>query len=85
MTAPMALGALRAVQDAGLAVPGDVAIVVTEDVPLNDQVHPALTSVGVDPWENGVESARVLLGLREGVVIATTDLPIRVRERGTTV
>lgn len=40
----MALGALRAVQEAGLIVPTDLSIVGFDDVALADQANPALTT-----------------------------------------
>jgi len=43
----MAIGAMSAFQDAGLAVPDDIAIAGFDDVPLARYLQPALTSVRV--------------------------------------
>lgn len=44
----MAIGALSAFRDAGLAVPGDIAVVGFDDIPLARFVEPPLSSVHVD-------------------------------------
>ncbi|WP_326543740.1 LacI family DNA-binding transcriptional regulator [Pseudorhodoferax sp.] len=44
----MALGCLFALQEAGVDVPGQVALVGFDDVPIARYVNPALTTAGVD-------------------------------------
>jgi LacI family transcriptional regulator len=44
----MAIGAMLALQDAGLAVPDDVAIVGFDDIPLAGLVRPALTTLKIE-------------------------------------
>lgn len=44
----MALGALSAIREEGLSVPGDVAVAGFDDIPMARYAHPALTSVHVD-------------------------------------
>lgn len=63
---PMALGAIRAIEERGLTIPHDVAIVVCEDVPLAAQMRPAVTSVGVNPEENGEHVVRLLVSSIRG-------------------
>ena len=41
----MAIGAIQAVQDGGLNVPGDIAILGFDDIPAARLVHPSLTTV----------------------------------------
>jgi LacI family transcriptional regulator len=41
----MAFGAMRAIREAGLRVPEDIAMVGYEDMPAASQVTPALTSI----------------------------------------
>ncbi len=44
----MALGALLALQDAGVSCPQDVAVVGFDDIPLASLVRPGLTTLGID-------------------------------------
>lgn len=57
----LALGALRALADAGLACPGDVSLVGFNDMPLIDRISPPLTTVRVPHYEIGAEAAELLL------------------------
>jgi len=49
----MAIGALLALQDAGLNVPGDVAIVGFDDVPMAALMRPGLTTLGIRIADTG--------------------------------
>jgi DNA-binding LacI/PurR family transcriptional regulator len=83
----MAMGALSALQAAGRAVPGDVAIVGFDDSPLAAQAQPALSSVRQPIEEMGREMAHLLTRMvtsRERVarqVILATELVIRASSR----
>jgi LacI family transcriptional regulator len=57
----MALGAMAAVADLGLSVPGDVALVGFDDVPMSGFLRPALTTVSVEAQELGVRAMEVLV------------------------
>ncbi len=57
----MAIGCLRAFAEAGLAVPGDIAVAGFDDIPLARLVHPALTTMRVDIAELGACALRLLL------------------------
>lgn len=57
----MALGAMSALRDAGLAVPGDVAVAGFDDIPMARYVDPPLSSVHVDISALGERAARCLL------------------------
>ena len=57
----MAAGALRALSDAGLRVPEDVAVVGFEDAPIAASTHPPLTTVHQSPEEMGREMVAMLL------------------------
>lgn len=57
----MAIGALRAVAEAGRRVPEDFSIVGFDDIELAGFVHPALTTVGCSIKELGREAGRVLI------------------------
>lgn len=57
----MALGAIYAIQDAGLKVPGDIALVGYDDRDFAAWVRPALTTVRMPSYEMGMAAARLLL------------------------
>ncbi|WP_323958847.1 LacI family DNA-binding transcriptional regulator [Arthrobacter sp. JZ12] len=59
----VSIGALRALKQAGKAVPGDVSLVGIDDVPLTADLTPALTTVHVPFEELGRMTAAVALGL----------------------
>jgi LacI family transcriptional regulator len=61
----MAVGALRAVREAGLRVPEDVALVGFDDVPIAAAVEPALTTVRQPIEDLGSMAADLLLDLLE--------------------
>lgn len=49
----LAVGVVRAIEDAGLRVPDDVSVVGFDDTPLARRVRPALTTVHQDAAEKG--------------------------------
>ncbi|RMF12990.1 MAG: LacI family transcriptional regulator [Alphaproteobacteria bacterium] len=57
----IALGAIRALEQAGRAVPGDVAVVGYDDIPLAAYVHPSLTTVRQDVAAGGRALVDLLL------------------------
>lgn len=57
----MALGALRALRDAGTTVPDDVAVVGFDDIPIAAHTEPSLTTVHQPCHEMGATAARMLL------------------------
>jgi LacI family transcriptional regulator len=62
----MALGALRALLDAGLHVPDDVALVGFDDMPFAATTHPPLTTVHQPIADLGRRAVQLLLSLIEG-------------------
>ena len=62
----VALGAYSALREAGLSIPGDVAVVGFDDIPLASFVSPTLTSVAVPGQEIAVESYKLLTCLMRG-------------------
>ncbi len=57
----MAMGALRALSDAALRVPDEVALVSFDDIPWGTRVSPPLTAVAQPTYDLGVSAARILL------------------------
>ena len=63
----MALGVMRAMFEAGRAVPGDVSIVGFDDVPFARYLTPPLTTIRQDFEEIGERSVHLLLDAIHGV------------------
>lgn len=59
----LSLGVLRAIQESGLDVPQDVGVVSFDNFPVADLADPPLTSVDVDVFELGVQTACMLFKL----------------------
>lgn len=62
----MTVGALRAINEAGLAVPADIAIVGFDDTPWAPLLRPSLTTIAQPTYDVGSEAARLLLTRIEG-------------------
>lgn len=59
----MALGAMRAIQENGLRIPEDVALVGFDDIPASAHTHPALTTVRQSIHKMGMVAAKSLIDL----------------------
>lgn len=57
----LAIGAVRAAREAGLTVPGDVAVTGMDDTEIGRVYEPSLTSVSLGSAERGRAAARVML------------------------
>jgi LacI family transcriptional regulator len=75
----MAMGVIRAAQEAGLSVPADLAVAGFDDVDIAASTNPPLTTVRVDKEIMGELAARRLLELIEDrqqpycrVIVGTT-------------
>lgn len=80
----IALGALQALRERGVAVPGEVSVIGHNDMPLLDQVSPPLSSVRIQHYEMGFRAARLLLealratpGSFEATVVLRPTLVVR--------
>jgi len=62
----IAIGALAAARERGLALPGDLSIVGFDDAPSAALVTPALTTIRQPLLEIGAEALRLLVALIEG-------------------
>ena len=61
-----AVGAIRALKDAGLRVPQDIAIVGYDDTPFASTVQPPLTTVRLPVYDMAATATRMLVELVEG-------------------
>jgi DNA-binding LacI/PurR family transcriptional regulator len=77
----MAIGALRALDEAGRAVPEEVSVVGYDDIHLARYVRPGLTTVRQDVGELGRRAVQLLL---DRPAPALTVLPVELVRRGTT-
>jgi LacI family transcriptional regulator len=57
----MAIGALSALRDAGVDIPGDIALAGFDDIPIAAYLSPSLTSVHLDISNLGALAIRTLL------------------------
>ncbi|MBO7744720.1 LacI family DNA-binding transcriptional regulator [Paenibacillus sp. MWE-103] len=75
----MAIGAVRALQEANLSIPDDVAVVGFDNIHQASYVRPALTSVGHSRYELGAIATQCLFhSPREGQsIVLPTELAIR--------
>ena len=82
----MALGAVRAVAEAGRSVPRDVSVVGFDDIQLAGHVHPPLTTLRQDKAGLGAEAGRALIALigGEGDEPEAVTLPVELVVRGST-
>jgi len=79
-----AIGALRAIVDAGLSAPGDVSLVSFDDAEIATFLNPALTSIQMPFEEMGSTAidvlAEVIDGKSPGSAVVTTSPRLVVRE-----
>ncbi|KGM53534.1 LacI family transcriptional regulator [Lysobacter arseniciresistens ZS79] len=71
----IAIGALRAFEEGGLDVPGDVRMVGFDDIPAARFTHPALTTVAQDTTSAGELLVETLLALVDGQPAQSRMLP----------
>lgn len=79
----LAIGAMRALHEAGIRVPEDMAVAGFDDITLADSVWPSLTTVKAAPFEMGQVAVRELMaqiedpGLERRICKVDTHLVIR--------
>jgi LacI family transcriptional regulator len=57
----MALGAKKAIEDAGLRIPADLSLIGFDDIPELARIRPRLTTIAQPRYQMGWETARLLL------------------------
>jgi len=67
----MSFGAVRAIQEAGLRIPEDVAVISFDDIPAASRLHPALTTVRQPIHQMGSIAAQTLIDQLENNDTAT--------------
>lgn len=67
----MALGAMIALREAGLSIPGDMAIIGLDDIPAARLVHPALTTVAQHAEVIGTLAANLVISRLSGLAPST--------------
>jgi LacI family transcriptional regulator len=72
----MAMGAVRALRDAGMNCPGDRSVVGYNDVPMADCFDPPLTTVRLDGYEVGRRAGDAVLAAIRGLPVPQGDPPI---------
>jgi DNA-binding LacI/PurR family transcriptional regulator len=73
----LAIGAIRALVESGLRVPGDVAVVGFDDIPIANYVNPPLTTVLQDTKLAGERLVDTLIKLVHGEAIGNQLLPAK--------
>ena len=56
----MAIGAMRAIRDAGLDIPSQIKLVGFDNLFVSSLVEPSLTTIAVPRYQMGFEAARLL-------------------------
>lgn len=64
----MAFGAIKAVKEAGLSVPGDISIIGFDNSRIARFTEPSLTTVESDTEKIGSEGAKLLMKLLSGII-----------------
>jgi LacI family transcriptional regulator len=83
----LAVGAMRAVQDAGLTVPDDISVVGYDDTASSSYLNPALTTVKFPVAEMGRQAGQIILQLAQAEASVPTQtilLPVELVVRAST-
>jgi DNA-binding LacI/PurR family transcriptional regulator len=59
----MAFGAVKAIRESGLRIPGDMALIGFDNVPLCSYFEPSITSIEIPRYEMGRAAADLLIDL----------------------
>lgn len=64
----LAIGAMHAIQQAGLQVPNDISIIGFDDADFAEYLNPPLTTIRVDAHALGILAAETIVGLAKGEI-----------------
>jgi LacI family transcriptional regulator len=76
-----AIGAMRAITDAGLNVPGDIRVIGFDDLPISRHLNPPLTTIRAPIAEAGQTGSEMLISLIRTGKAETTLLPVELMIR----
>ena len=80
----MAIGAMRALGEAGLTIPADVAVIGFDDLPAAAMAHPPLTTIMQDLRGAGERLVDMLVARIDGTQQPESALPTRLIQRAST-
>lgn len=81
----MAIGAIKALQEKGIKMPEEIAVIGFDNIPLASYISPELSTVAVPAYELGATAMRVLIELLEGKKVPqVTILDAKLIERQST-
>ncbi len=80
----IAIGAMRALAEAGLKVPDDVAVIGFDDIPAASLTSPPLTTIMQDLKSGGELLVETLLAAVQDHPVANREIPARLVVRGST-
>ena len=80
----IAIGAMQALRERGLRIPGDVAVAGFDDIPMAAVVAPGLSTVQQDTKAAGALLVETLIGMIRGEPGESRSLPVRLALRGST-
>ena len=78
----IAIGAMKALEEAEMIVPDDVAVVGFDDIPMSSYTHPPLTTVQQNTHLAGELLVENLLKLVDGIPVESMLLPAKLIVRG---
>ena len=78
----VAMGAIRAMERAGLSVPNDVSVIGYDDIPMAAGFSPPLTTIAQNSRQAGEALASVIIDLIDGKQVRSIQLPTTLVVRG---
>jgi DNA-binding LacI/PurR family transcriptional regulator len=82
----LAIYALKACQDRGLAVPRDLSVMGFDDIAIGEHTSPSLTTIAVRKREMGIQAARLVRQLIDGTALPRPQItvPVAIKQRQST-
>jgi LacI family transcriptional regulator len=74
----LCIGAMRALAEKGIPVPGKIKVVGFDDIPACKFLAPSLTSIHIDKQRLGMEAVKMLVAIvRNGKIYGKIKVPIK--------